>query len=248
MKSKLLIIKTGSYSARAQRICDEFGDQEAVFMSAGKYPIDGVDVVEVFNGEKLARPPQEYKGILVTGSGFMLSKPEPWMDNTAAWLREAISARIPTLGICFGHQMIAYALGSRIDANPNGLEVGKIKVEFNQESRSDPLFSVLPETGFFNSHHYETVVDLPEGASVLASNAMDKHQAIRFADQAWGAQFHPEIGGSLMLTLLEVLAEGLEKRGESVTQLKEAITDTPYGPVLLKRFYELAMAGPPQCA
>jgi GMP synthase (glutamine-hydrolysing) len=246
--SRFLIIKAGSYSARAQSITDRFGDQDDVFINTGEFPRELVEVVAIYEGQKLTRPPQDYHGVLITGSGAMLSAPEPWMVETASWLREAVTAGVPTLGVCFGHQMLAYALGSRIGPNPNGLEAGTIEVEFNEASRTDPLFSVLPEQALFNSHHYETVLTAPEGAEVLGCSAKDRHQALRYAEMAWGVQFHPEIDKPIMLALIDVIAEGLTKNGISVDDLVTQVSPTPVGSVLLKRFYKLAMGEEPACA
>jgi GMP synthase (glutamine-hydrolysing) len=165
------------------------------------------------------------------------------MEATAAWLRDAVSSGVPVLGVCFGHQMLAYALGGTVGPNPNGPEAGSIPVTFNEQSKDDPLFGALPVEAKFNAHHYESVLELPEGATVLADNAHDRCQAVRYAPKAWGVQFHPEISDRIMRSLLDIVGENLELNGRSVEAIDRTIETTPYGPVLLERFFGLALEG-----
>lgn len=241
---KILIIKAGTLKTRAAHLVDRFGDQDDIFVSSAAYAKNTVEVVSVFEGERLTKQPDEYAGILITGSAAMLSTPQSWMNDTAAWLKTGVERNVPVLGVCFGHQMLAYALGGRIAPNPNGLEAGTVSVLFNGDRQGDPLFSDFPDEADFHVHHQETVAEAPEGALVLACNAHDRHQAVRFADKAWGVQFHPELDADIMNALIEVLAEGMTKAGIAVAPIRESIKDAPYGPVLLKRFYRLALEGP----
>ncbi|MBZ9772483.1 glutamine amidotransferase [Mesorhizobium sp. CO1-1-8] len=240
---KLLIIKAGSLAERAPKIVEQFGDSDGMFMNAAEMAPKHFAVACVYEDEAIGEPPQSFAGVLVTGSGAMISSPTPWMESTAAWLREAVDANVPVLGVCFGHQMLAYSLGGTVGPNPNGPEAGSISVNFNAKTGNDPLFAGFPDEAKFNSHHYETVLELPPGATVLANNERDKYQAVRYASKAWGVQFHPEISDSIMRALLDIVGEKLEKNGQSVETIDRAIESTPYGPQLLQRFFGMALAG-----
>lgn len=243
---KILIIKAGTLGVRAAHLVERFGDQDDIFVSSGAYPSENIEVVSVFSGERLTRQPEDYAGILITGSGAMLSTPEEWMDHAAGWLKMAVERDVPVLGVCFGHQMLAYALGGKIAPNPNGLEAGTVAVAFNGEREGDPLFSDFPDHADFHVHHQETVAEAPEGMVVLACNAHDRHQAVRFAARAWGVQFHPELDVEIMNALVEVLSEGMTRAGIAVEPIRDSIRDAPYGPLLLKRFYRLALEDQPE--
>lgn len=238
---KLLIIKAGTLLERAPHMVERFGDQDGMFVNAVELSSERFAVASVYQDEQIDGPPESFAGILVTGSASMVSSPTPWMETTAAWLREAVSSGVPVLGVCFGHQMLAYALGGKVGPNPNGPEAGSISVTFNQEARDDPLFGSLPDQAKFNAHHYETVLELPEGAIVLADNGTDQCQAVRYAPKVWGVQFHPEISAAIMRSLLDIVGENLEKNGQSVCAIEQAIETTPYGPVLLERFFGMAL-------
>lgn len=242
---KLLIIKAGTLCERAPHMVERFGDQDGMFVNAVEWPAERFAVAAVHAGEEIAEPPQRFAGVLVTGSAAMVSAPTPWMEHTAAWLRAAVAAGVPVLGVCFGHQMLAYALGGRVGPNPNGPEAGTIRVTFNGKAAEDPLFAGLPREAVFNAHHYETVLELPAGATVLADNEKDRCQAVRYAQKAWGVQFHPEISDSIMRALLDIVGENLAKNGQSVEAIGRAIESTPCGPELLTRFFAMALGEQP---
>lgn len=231
---KLLVVKTGSLRARAQRLVDLFGDQEEIFSAAAGYDAATSEVIDVWAGAAIPHPPSHYRGILITGSGAMVSDLEPWMEETARWLRDAVAAEVPMLGICFGHQLLAHALGGAVGPNPRGLEVGTIRVTFN--AAADPLFACLPASADFGAHHYQSVLTRPAGAQVLGSNEQDENQALRFAPHAWGVQFHPEFGQAFMRALVDVAADGIARAGGDLDAIGRSLAETPHGPALLERF------------
>ena len=236
---RLLIIKAGTLSERAPHMVEQFGDQDGMFLRAGGYPPERIAVASVYADEDIEGPPKDFAGVLITGSASMVSMPTPWMEKTAAWLRQAVASGMPVLGVCFGHQLLAYSLGGAVGPNPNGPEAGTIPVEFNEKCGDDPLFSSLPGMVRFNAHHYESVLALPQGAEVLGRNGQEQCQAVRYAPNAWGVQFHPEIDDKVMLALLDIVGGALDRNGVDVQATTAAVRETPYGPELLRRFYDM---------
>jgi GMP synthase-like glutamine amidotransferase len=116
-----------------------------------------VDVVPVLDGHA-PPPPTGYAGVLVTGSGAMVTDREPWSERTADWLREAAQRGLPMLGICYGHQLIAQALGGEVGWNPNGREMGTVPVRLADVARHDPLFGGLPSEFHAQTTHLQTVL------------------------------------------------------------------------------------------
>lgn len=243
-RKKLLVVKTGSLRARAQQLVETFGDQEEIFSAAAGYGTATSEVIEVWAGAAIPHPPSHYRGILITGSGAMISDRAPWMENTAGWLRGAVAAEVPILGICFGHQLIAHALGGEVGPNPRGFEVGTIRVAFNEDAAADPLFASLPASADFGAHHYQSVLTRPAGAQVLGANGQDENQAVRFAPHAWGVQFHPEFGQAFMRALVDVVADDIVRAGCDPGAIRRSIDDMPQGPALLRRFMAIVGAPP----
>jgi GMP synthase (glutamine-hydrolysing) len=113
----------------------------------------------------------------------------PWLRGEKRLVRELLDRGTPVLGVCFGSQLLAEALGAEVRraAEP---EIGWHEVDLAPEGRSDPLLGFLPER--FESlqwHSYEWL--LPPGAVALARSARCL-QAFRHGT-AWGVQFHPEV-------------------------------------------------------
>ncbi len=114
----------------------------------------------------------------------------PWLTAEKRWVREAVEAGRPFLGVCLGVQLLAAALGARVYESERP-EVGLLEVELTAEGRDDPLFAGvdLPVT---LQWHGDTF-DLPQGAVRLASSQMAHNQAFRVGERAYGIQFHLEV-------------------------------------------------------
>jgi len=184
------------------------------------------------------------ESLVVTGSGAMVTDREPWMEQSADWLRSAVQAGLPVLGICFGHQLLAHALGGEVQYNTNGVEVGSVAIRLHPAAAVDPLFAGLPPILVAHVSHQQSVVRLPPGSRLLASSALDRHQAVAFSDRAWGVQFHPEFSAAVVGRYLDHHASAVAARGGDPQRLRAAIRDQPWGLSILGRFAQLAGLAP----
>ena len=128
----------------------------------------------------------------------MVTDHREWSERGAAWLKSVVSCCIPTLGVCYGHQLLAYALGGRVDYNPRGPEMGTTEISLLEPAFTDALLGGFPST--FKAHvcHAQSVLRLPPGAVRLAASTRDRNRAFRVDDCAWGVQFHPEFDADIM--------------------------------------------------
>ncbi|UCE87080.1 MAG: glutamine amidotransferase [Deltaproteobacteria bacterium] len=233
----LLIVKTGNKLAEAASRPGDFED----WIAAGTgMPRERVRVARVHEAEPLPEP-QELAGVVVTGAAAMVTDRAPWSERTAVWLRGAVEAELPTLGICFGHQLLGYGCGGEVGPNPRGREIGTVEVVLDAAAASDPLFRGLEPTLRVHATHVESLLRLPPGARRLASNAHDPNQAFAIGRRAWGVQFHPEFDAATMRGYLAgrraiVAGEGLDPDALSL-----AVSETPHGSALLRRFAELLL-------
>ena len=127
-----------------------------------------------------------FDAVVVTGSRASVYWDEAWIEPLLAYIADAAAAGVPILGVCYGHQAVAEALGGRV-AGMDGFELGYNTVERVGE---DPLFAGIDDSFTVFTTHGDTVVELPPGATLLAKNDYGVH-AFRVGD-AWGVQFHPE--------------------------------------------------------
>jgi GMP synthase (glutamine-hydrolysing) len=197
-----------------------------------------VDVVDVANGGSLPAPDAP-AGVVVTGSSAMVSHREPWSERTGEWLVRAVERETPVLGICYGHQLLAHALGGVVTRNPRGREIGTVMVRSLEPARQDALLGVWGAEGPAHVTHVESVLALPENAVRLAESDLDPVQAFAVGERAWGVQFHPEFDAETVRAYLLARTEKVRAEGLDPDALLGAIRETPGGPRVLRRFAEL---------
>jgi GMP synthase (glutamine-hydrolysing) len=138
-------------------------------------------------------PAGDVSGVIVFGGAMNVDMTDryPFLAEERRYVRAAVDAGIPLLGICLGGQMLARAMGRRVYATGTR-RLGFSALSVTPEGRHDPLLSVFDE-GDMVFHWHEDTFELPYGADVLATGAEVRLQAFRIGDHAWGTQFHFEV-------------------------------------------------------
>jgi GMP synthase (glutamine-hydrolysing) len=173
-------------------------------------------------------PGFDYDGVVVTGSKASVYWDEPWIDGLLDWLRSAADRDLPVLGICFGHQALAAALGGRVAAMDD-VELGYREVDRGD----DPLFEGLDDPFVAFETHSDSVVELPPGATLIAENDRGV-QGFRHGDR-WGVQFHPEYDRSSA----ETVARGKDLPDARIEAALETIDADAYAAACrTKRLFE----------
>ncbi|MDD3517326.1 MAG: glutamine amidotransferase [Chromatiales bacterium] len=238
-RKPLVVLKTGSKIATLAQMAGDYEDWIADGMG---WERSEVQVIDAVNATTLPEP-SHIAGIVITGSGAMVSDEAPWMRRAADWLARNVDAAVPVLGICFGHQLLAYAFGGRVDYNPRGVEVGSVDIELFRAAVDDPLFSALPGRFPAQVSHRQSVLALPAGATALGRSAMEPHQAIAFAPRAWGVQFHPEFDERVIARFVAYYRDVLAADGRSADALIDAIRPAPESRRVLSRFAAILREG-----
>jgi len=167
----------------------------------------------------------------------------PWSARVAEWIPTLMELNVPFLGICYGHQLLAHALGGEVGFHPKGTEVGTVDIHLLTSYSNDPLFKSLPSTFPAHVTHAQTVLTLPQGAVHLATNSFEPNHAFRIGKCAWGVQFHPEYDASIMRSYIVNEAEDLKKEGIDVGPILDSVKETPVAASILRRFYHITMEG-----
>ncbi|WP_458205038.1 type 1 glutamine amidotransferase [Haladaptatus sp. NG-SE-30] len=131
-------------------------------------------------------------GVVVAGStaGVYERDTYPWMDEEAALVRQLVERRIPTLGVCFGHQLVNYALGGTVEHR--GLTAELVRAELEDDPLFEGVNPVVPAV------HGDHVTELGDGMETIASTEHCDHFATRHRDApVWTTQFHPEFTAAL---------------------------------------------------
>ncbi|WP_058973624.1 glutamine amidotransferase [Type-D symbiont of Plautia stali] len=203
----------------------QIGEQPVWFIDALQLQPDDYVIIRPHLGEELPAF-DRVSGAILSGSWAMVTDHADWSERTAAWIRGALEAALPLLGVCYGHQLMAYALGGKVGDNPNGWERG-LKTLTHGASR-DPWLGSLP--GEFQAwlSHRQSVLTPPPQAEVLARSKQDGCQILRYSAQALSVQFHPEFTRDIMTACLPA---GVSDDGTTVT-------GEDWSRELLRRFWQ----------
>lgn len=229
---RIVILKVGTTLPSLISKKGDFEDWIIAGMGLGK---DEREVVDVQNGAALPAY-EEIFGAVITGSHDNVTEHHPWSERLAGWLPEAVKRRIPILGICYGHQILAYALGGEVADNPGGWEFGTVDVHLAAGACGDELLGGLETPLKVHVTHTQTVLRLPEKARRLAFSERDGNQAFAVGGCAWGVQFHPEYDAEVVTEYIRHYRKFLRRQGQDPDELMVKSVDTPYGAAILRRF------------
>jgi GMP synthase (glutamine-hydrolysing) len=169
---------------------------------------------------------------IITGSPRSVYDADDWMVVIERELKNIQSSKIPVLGICFGHQLLAKCFGGIVELNPKGWELGAYPVQFTDAGKKSQIFSGMDDNAIVYESHQDSVIVLPEMAIELARNNKG-NQAFKIHDNFYGVQFHPEFSW-------EVIKMYVSKRSATgVTVDDPSIPESTQGELVLFNFIDL---------
>lgn len=149
--------------------------------------------------------PLEADGWLITGSKFGVYEPHAWIPPLEEFIKKTFRANIPLVGICFGHQLIAQALGGKVEKFNKGWSVGSVDYKMIESNQ------IITQ----NAWHQDQITLLPDRASIIARSDFCEYAALRYDQKALTYQFHPEFSSEFMTNLIAVrssiLPEDIQK-------------------------------------
>lgn len=198
---------------------------EALAQDMGDYPdmfarlLDGhgftFQTWKVVDGE-FPKDVHAADGWLITGSRHGVYEDHPWIPPLEQFIRDAFSAHVPVVGICFGHQIVAQAMGGKVERYAGGWAVGATEYDFGDETLR------------LNAWHRDQVIRAPNGAQVVASNAFCANAALLYDDRAFTVQAHPEFRPEFVDGLMTTRGKGVvpdEVMAAAAAKLDQPIQD-----------------------
>jgi GMP synthase-like glutamine amidotransferase len=188
-------------SAFAQRFAD---DGQKVAAGLRRHRPDWQYEVWHAHGDQLPPEPGGYDGWVLTGSVASVNDGAPWMARLAELVRQLHRRRVPLVGLCFGHQMVAHALGGRVGPSPGGWRIGTAPTHYVAE-RSVALPWLQPAQGTITlfAAHQEQVLLPPPKAEVIGGDDFAPSAALRIGRHVFTTQYHPELSREFMRALLD---------------------------------------------
>jgi GMP synthase-like glutamine amidotransferase len=162
------------------------------------------------------------------GGPMSVNDSDPWIAEETAFIRSALLAGKPAIGVCLGSQFMAKALGAVVRPG-KAIEIGMTPVSLTREAKQDQVFSTLPDSFDVFEWHGE-VFDLPQGCVPLAGSAVAPLQAFRYGTRAYGLLFHLEMEQAGIDSLCRECAPDLIKARLTLQEVKAAAI--PYLPAL----------------
>jgi GMP synthase (glutamine-hydrolysing) len=166
----------------------------------------------------------------------MVTERLAWSERTAGWIRDAMDAQLPLFGVCYGHQLMAHALGGRVDYLPGGREIGTQPIELTPVAAGDPLTARLPASFRAHTTHEQSVLEPPRGATVLARSARDPHHLLRYGPHAVSVQFHPEFNADVMRAYIHRKRDAIRREGGDPQRVYREVAATPIARRIMRGF------------
>jgi GMP synthase (glutamine-hydrolysing) len=136
---------------------------------------------------------RDMDGWIITGSKYGVYEDHDWITRLERFLRASFAAAVPIVGICFGHQILAQALGGKVEKFEGGWSVGVESYSLDGHGEEARLIA----------WHQDQVVEPPPGASVVGSSAFCRYAALSYGEQAYTIQPHPEFEADFVAGYIE---------------------------------------------
>tara|TARA_R110002096_G_scaffold330440_1_gene524483 strand:+ start:981 stop:1664 length:684 start_codon:yes stop_codon:yes gene_type:complete len=190
---KIGILQTGHAPDELQ---GTLGDYDAIFgqlLAAQGLSYEAFSVVDMVFPDSVTA----CDGWILTGSKYGTYEDQPFIAPLEDFIRKAYAADVPLVGICFGHQIIAQALGGKVEKFKDGWAVGRTTYDWQGEDVA------------LNAWHQDQVVTRPADAQVVASNAFCENAALIYGKRAFTVQAHPEYSDQMIDGLARLRGPGL---------------------------------------
>ncbi len=197
---KIGIIETGKLPPD---LLDRHGPYETMFGRMVHKVDPTIEIInrDVVDAGDIPASPHEADGWIITGSKHGVYDPLPWIEPLKDFLRAAHAAKVPMVGVCFGHQILAEALGGKVVKSDRGWGAGVHTYDIDAR---EAWMSGDRATIDIHAMHQDQVVEKPADARVIASSDFCEYAGLAYGDHAISMQPHPEFDAAFQGDIITV--------------------------------------------
>jgi GMP synthase (glutamine-hydrolysing) len=181
----------------------------------------------------------KYGGVIIAGSGQY--NVTDWDDHVRSRaekiypiIKQSVYEDFPLLGICFGHQLMAVALGGNVKRDTRQAEGGTVTVHLNELGRRDVLFENIPQKLYVVAGHKDSVTTLPKDAVLLANSETTDVQSYKIKNNIYAVQFHPELDLNSLLFRFSLYPE--YTKGKTENEIRKEYKEIPHAWKVIHNF------------
>jgi len=190
---KIGILQTGLAPDELKPEMGDYGDMFQRLLDGHGFTFDVYKVVE----NDFPTGVDAADGWLITGSKHGAYEDHPWIPPLEEFIRDCYADGRPMIGVCFGHQIIAQAMGGKVEKFAGGWAAGRQEYTLNGE------------TVALNAWHQDQVTQLPAQATVVGSNDFCENAALLYGDKIFTVQPHPEFTAGFIEGLINTRGKGV---------------------------------------
>ncbi len=190
---KIGILQTGHSPENMKQAMGDYGEMFTKLLDGHDFDFQ---IWSVVDGE-FPDAVTDADGWLITGSRHGAYEELDWIPPLEDLVRDIHDAKRPLIGVCFGHQIIAQAMGGKVEKFAGGWSVGRTEYDIDGETLA------------LNAWHQDQVVDLPDNARVVGSSDFCENAVLMYDDHIWTIQPHPEFGHDFIDGLIRTRGKGV---------------------------------------
>ncbi len=190
---KIGILQAGHAPEKMITQTGDYGDLFKNFLSGEGFEFSVYSVVDM----EFPTSVRDADGWLITGSRHGVYEPLPFIKPLEALVQEVHKHLMPLAGICFGHQIIAQALGGKIERFKGGWSIGHTEYYLGEQKIA------------LNAWHQDQIIELPNGAEVIGSSPFCKYAFLQYSQFIFTVQAHPEFNGNFIEGLIQFRGPGV---------------------------------------
>lgn len=200
--NRFAVLKAGTANPGA---LERLGDYGEMFISLLSEPGEAWDVYDVEHGVFPADV-SRYDGFVITGSRYSVYEDRPWIKELLDLVRETHRREIRLVGVCFGHQAVALALGGEVKLNPKGWDIGLKELSLTEAAKGLASFSKASNPPRILVSHMDVVTRMPDQAARLAYSERTEFEMFTVGRSVLSLQGHPEYDSEVIEEIIDLLS------------------------------------------